>query len=108
MKRPSRGVILLWSVGAVFLLTGASLATGAGNEPTAEAPTSGALHAAAPMGIAEAPALISPAPSVHQISSIGRSLDTPFLERARSLVLVMGANSGTVLCHSIDAGPFPT
>ena len=77
MKRPSEGILFLWTVAAMLLLTGAALAGGADIAP-------GEASAVALTGVGTTSAL--------QISAIGRDLNTPLVDRARSLLglLVLG------------------
>ena len=60
MKRPSRGTLFLWVAAGILLLTGATLAGGAETAAIQSVST--------------------------QISAIGRDLDTPLADRARSLL----------------------
>jgi CNT family concentrative nucleoside transporter len=60
MKRPSRGTLFLWVAAGILLLTGVTLAGGAETAAIQSAST--------------------------QISAIGRDLDTPLADRARSLL----------------------
>ena len=77
MKRPTGGILFLWITAAMLLLTGATLAGGADIAP-------GEASAVALSGVGTASPL--------QISAIGRDLNTPLVDRARSLLglLVLG------------------
>jgi CNT family concentrative nucleoside transporter len=67
MKRPPKAVLGLWIAAAVLLTTGATAASGVGSGQGVESSSPAATVVQA------------------QISSIGQQLDTPFLERARSV-----------------------
>ena len=71
MKRPSRGILFLWTAAAMLLLTGAALA-GAADIAQDEA------SAFALSGVGTTSPL--------QISEIGRNLNTPLADRPRSLL----------------------
>ena len=85
MKRPSGGILFLWTAAAMLLLTGATMA---GHSDIDANEAAGAARAA--VVPVSAPGSAVPAPL--QISPIGRDLDTPLVDRARSLVglLVLG------------------
>ena len=79
MKRPSGGILFLWTAAAMLLLTGATLAGHSDIDPNEAA--GGARAAVVPVS-----ALGTAVPTQVQISPIGRNLDTPLVDRARSLL----------------------
>ncbi len=85
MKRPSGGILFLWTAAAMLLLTGATMAGNSDIDPNEAA---GAARAAVVPVSAPETAVTAPL----QISPIGRDLDTPLVDRARSLLglLVLG------------------
>ena len=78
MKRPPAGILFLWTAAAMLLLTGATLAGRSSGGPA---------DAIASAAVVPAPSVVtSSAPPPTQISELGRDLNTPLLDRARSLV----------------------
>ena len=107
MKRPSAGILFLWTAAALFLITGATLAGRSNVLPSraAEAVVGAVASVPVPGEVAPSPvvghaAVVSAAASTVastvaptaastavpvQISPIGRDLDTPLFDRGRSL-----------------------
>ena len=83
MKRPSKGILFLWTAAALLLLTGATLAgppspaSALGPESVLDS-TSETVRPAATIGAVQTTST--------RISAIGRDLDTPMADRARSLL----------------------